>query len=129
LPKSIWGEALLTATYLYNRTPNSSINFKTPYYLKYNIKPNLDNIRIFSSLAYNKEPSNFISKLDSKATPYYLIGFIGSNIYKLYNLKTNKVITSRDCKIIEDYYYKPNNSNNIQEIYSKLEDFKDNNSN
>jgi hypothetical protein len=128
LPKNLWGEALLTATYLYNRTPNSSINFKTPYYLKYNIVPNLNNIRIFGSLAYNKEPSNFTSKLDSKATSYYLIGFIGSNIYKLCNPKTNKIITSRDCKIIEGYYYKPNNSNNIQEIYSKLEDLRDNSS-
>jgi hypothetical protein len=122
LPNNLWGEAILTATYLYNRTPNSSIDFKTPYYLKYNKIPNLDNIRIFGSLVYYKEPSAFTKKLDSKATPYYLIGFIGSNIYKICNPKTNKVITTRDCKIIEGYYYKPNNSNNIQEIFTKLED-------
>jgi hypothetical protein len=125
LPSNLWGEALLTATYLYNRTPNSSINFKTPYYLKYNIVPNLDNIKIFGSLAYYKEPNAFIKKLDSKATPYYLVGFIGSNIYKLCNPKTNKIITSRDCKIIEGYYYKPNNSSNIQKIFTKLEEIKD----
>jgi hypothetical protein len=104
---------------------NSSINFKTPYYLKYNIVPNLDNIKIFGSLAYYKEPNAFIKKLDSKATPYYLVGFIGSNIYKLCNPKTNKIITSRDCKIIEGYYYKPNNSSNIQKIFTKLEEIKD----
>ena len=92
MPKNLWGEALLTATYLYNRTPNSSINFKTPYQSKYNVLPNLDNVRIFGSSAYCKEPSSLISKLDSKATPYYLIGFVGSNIYKLCNPKTNKVI-------------------------------------
>jgi hypothetical protein len=86
--------------------------------------PNLENIKIFGSLAFNKEPSNFTKKLDSKATPYYLIGFIGSNIYKLCNPKTNKVITSRDCKIIEGYYYKPNNSSNIQEIFTKLDSSK-----
>ena len=40
LPKYLWGEAILTATYLYNRTPNSSINFSTPYNLKYKEKPN-----------------------------------------------------------------------------------------
>jgi transposase InsO family protein len=90
LPKKLWGEAILTATYLYNRTPNSSINFKTPYYLKYNKMPNLEHIRVFGSLAYYKEPSSFITKLDSKATPYYLVGFIGSNIYKLCNPTTNK---------------------------------------
>ena len=35
LPFILWGEALLAAIYLYNRTPHSQINFKTPYELKY----------------------------------------------------------------------------------------------
>jgi hypothetical protein len=121
LPKNLWGEALLTATYLYNRTPSSSIDFKTPYYLKYKVMPNISNIRIFGSLVYYKEPSNLTKKLDPKATPYYLIGFIGHNIYKLYNPSSNKIITARDCKIIEGYYYKPNNSTSIQQIFTRLE--------
>jgi len=121
LPKLIWGEAMLTAVYLYNRTPSSSIEFKTPYYLKYKEIPNISNIRIFGSLTYYKEPSQFIKKLDSKATPYYLIGFIGSNIYKLYNPSSNKIITARDCKIIEGYFYKSNNNENIQRIYTRLD--------
>ena len=121
LPKSLQGEAILTATYLYNRTPSSSIRFKTPYELKYKELPNISNIRVFRSLVYNKELNSLIKKLNSRATPYYLIGFVSSNIYKLYNPKSNKVITSRDCKIIEEYYYKPNNNSNIQEIFTKLE--------
>ena len=35
LPKHLWGEAMLTAYYLYNRTLNSCINFQTLYYIKY----------------------------------------------------------------------------------------------
>ena len=107
------GEVILTATYLYNRTPDSSINFSTPYYLKYKEKPNINNIRIFGSLTYYKEPNSFIKKLDPKASAYYLVGFIGKNIYKLYNPINNKTITTRDYVIIEGYYYKPNNSTNI----------------
>lgn len=30
LPKKFWGEALMTATYLINRSPSSAIFFKTP---------------------------------------------------------------------------------------------------
>ena len=75
--------------------------------------PNLDNIRIFRSLAYNKEPEQFRNKLDSKASPYYLIGFIGSNIYKLYNPRNNKSINSRNFKLLEGYFYKANNNSNI----------------
>lgn len=122
LPKSLWGEAILTATYLYNRTPNSSINYKTPYYLKYNKLPNLSNIKIFGSLTYHKEPKDFIKKLDPRATIYYLIGFNSNNLYKLYNPRNNKSIISRDCKILEGYYYKPNNNKTIYKLFEKLED-------
>lgn len=121
LPKIVWGEALLTACYLYNRTPNSSIEFKTPYCLKYKQMPNISNIRVFGSLTYYKEPSMLIKKLDSKAIPFYLIGFVRYNIYKLYNPSSNKIITARDCQIIEGYYYKPNNNTNIQTIFTRLE--------
>jgi hypothetical protein len=75
-------------------------------------------LRIFRSLVYYKEPSP--SKLQARATPYYLIGYISSNIYKLCDSKTNKVITARDCKVLEGYFYKPNNTSNIQEIFTKL---------
>jgi hypothetical protein len=80
--------------------------------------PSLEHLRIFGSLVYYKEPSP--SKLQARATPYYLIGYISSNIYKLCNPKTNKVITARDCKVLEGYFYKPNNTSNIQEIFTKL---------
>ncbi|KAF1931057.1 uncharacterized protein M421DRAFT_27565, partial [Didymella exigua CBS 183.55] len=58
--------------------------------IKYKVLPNLSNIRVFSSLAYYKEPSLFTKKLDSKAIPFYLIGFIGSNIYKLLSDKSER---------------------------------------
>jgi hypothetical protein len=77
LPKELWGEAILASTYYYNRTPNSSIDFKTPYYLKYLKLPNISNIKIFRSLTYYKEP--LVKKLDSRSTPYYLIGYRGDN--------------------------------------------------
>ena len=129
LPKNLQRETILTTTYLYNRTSNSSINFKTPYKLKYKEIPNINNIRIFRSLTYYKEPTSLIKKLDSKASPYYLIGFSSSNIYKLYNPSNNKTIRARDYKIIESYYYKPNNNVNINKIFIKLEDLSSNNNN
>jgi hypothetical protein len=72
-------------------------------------------------LLYYKEPSLFTKKLDPKAIPYYLVGFIGANIYKLYNPSTNKLINARDCKVLEGYYYKPNNSSYIESVFTRLE--------
>ena len=113
LPNKYWAEALISSVYLYNRTPNSSINFITPYKSKYNIKPNINNIRIWGSLVYKLEPKELLknSKLDSRVTPYYLIGYISNNLYKLLNPKTSKVIIARDIKILEDNYYKDNYNN------------------
>jgi hypothetical protein len=31
VPKYLWGEAVLTATYLINRMPNKVLNFETPF--------------------------------------------------------------------------------------------------
>jgi transposase InsO family protein len=78
LPKAYWGEAVIAAVYLYNRTPHSSLQgFTTPYEAKTGEKPDLSNIKTWGSIAYKKE-SIGISKLDPKAELYILVGW-GSN--------------------------------------------------
>lgn len=106
LPRKFWGEALLSSVYLYNRTPNSSLNFVTPYMAKYNKKPDISNIRIWGSLCYKKEPKEFLNKLDSRATPYYLVGYLSNHLYKLLDPKTSRIATARDVQILEGYCYK-----------------------
>jgi len=78
-------------------------------------------MKIFGSLTYYKEPTSLIRKLGSIASPYYLIGFNSSNIYKLYNPSNKKTIRARDCKIVEKSHYRPNNNVNINRILTKLE--------
>jgi Integrase core domain/GAG-pre-integrase domain len=51
LPKYLWGEALNAAVYLYNRTPHTAIDYKTPYEAKYGKKPDLSHIKIWGSIA------------------------------------------------------------------------------
>jgi hypothetical protein len=46
LAKKYWGEAITASVYLYNRTPHSAIDYKTPYELKYGKKSDLNNIKI-----------------------------------------------------------------------------------
>ncbi|CAK1360853.1 unnamed protein product [Cercospora beticola] len=88
LPKTFWGEALEAAVFLYNRTPHSSLGFKSPYELRYNKPPNLDNIRIFGSIAYYTRVK--AKKLDTRAKKAILIEYSDSNIYKLYNLESRR---------------------------------------
>ncbi len=65
LSRIYWGEALLTATYLYNRTPHLDLQFKTPYQMRYSILPDLSNLRKFGSKAYKVEDKP--KKLEPKA--------------------------------------------------------------
>ena len=97
----------MSAIYLYNRTLNSSIDFKTPYEVKYKAKPNIANIKIQGSLSYKKEPKEFLHKLDARSKPYYLIGYTSNNLYRLLDLKSYKVTLARDVKVLEGTYYRP----------------------
>ena len=109
LPLYMWGEAVLAATYLYNRTPHSSINNNTPYELKYNMKPDISNIRVWGSIAYYKNKGNNIKKLEPRANKGYLIGY-GQNQYRIWDITQNKAIWSRDVKILENQFKDSNTS-------------------
>ena len=78
----------------------------SPYeYITSNL-PNLSYIRILGSLAYIlvKEPKP--KDLSNKAEKGILVGFESSNNYLVYIPRINKVVNTRDIKIIEDLYYK-----------------------
>ena len=100
LPKAYQGEAVLAATYLYNRTPNSSIGFKTPYEAKISRKLDILNIRTQGSIVYRVTPKIGRKKLDPRATPYILVGY-GHNQYKLLELGSRRTIWARDVYIFE----------------------------
>src|SRR6185312_8031625 len=107
-PLYLWGEAVLAATYLYNRTPHSALNNKTLYELKYNSKPNISNIRVWGSITYYKNKGSNIKKLEPKANKGILIGY-SQNQYRIWDFNLNKPIWSRDVKILENQFEFNNN--------------------
>ena len=108
LSKPLQGEALLVAIYLYNRTPHSALErYITPYEAKIGKKPDISYIRIQGFICYKKEPKEFLKKLDSRAKPHYLIGYLETpNQVKLLEPNGRKTIMARDVNIIEGYYLK-----------------------
>lgn len=110
LPKSLWGEACLTAVNLYNRTPHAALNYKTPFEMKNNQKPNISSIRTFGSICFYKNKGNHITKLDKRAIKGVLVGF-NHPLYKVYSLETKRCLWVRDIKIIENSFHKGDNQN------------------
>ena len=112
-PKSLWGEAVLAAVYLYNRTPHSGINHKTPYELKYNQKPDISHIRTWGSICFYKIKTP-IKKLVPKGNKAILTGF-GQNQISSLGYRTQKPIGSRDVIVENKFLSSINQDNSIIE--------------
>lgn len=100
LPKTFWGQAILTAAYLKNRMPSNSIDNCTPYYLKFGEDPDLKQLRIFGCSAYMLVPSVHRKKLDDKSKRMIFVGY-SSMGYRLVNPETKQITISRNVKFDE----------------------------
>ena len=67
LPKSFWAVALVTATYIRNRSPTKAIEDKTSFEALYGEKPKVGHMRVvFGCTAYSHISKDERQKLDSK---------------------------------------------------------------
>jgi len=102
-PKELWGEAVLAATYLTNRTPTETVPNKTPYEAWYGHKPDLSKLKVFGCYAYALVPREKRTKLDDNTVTCIMVGY-GPNGYRLWNMDTRKLIYSRDVKFDESRF-------------------------
>ncbi|CAH2083649.1 unnamed protein product [Euphydryas editha] len=104
LQKKLWAEAVGTAAYILNRSPNKALNGKTPFELWNGHKPDLSHLRIFGSEAMVFVPKEKRQKWDKKSKRMILVGYCDNTKgYRLLDEKTYKVIKSRDVTFFESY--------------------------
>lgn len=78
--------AVVAAAYLHNRTVNTNTDSKTPQELFLNIKPQVDNLRVFGSWAFVHVPVERRKKLDDRAVKMCFVGYLaGSKGWKFWN--------------------------------------------
>ena len=95
LPAEAWGEAMITAAALRNRSPVAGKEL-TPFELITGKKPNLSTLRVFGSKAYAHIPKEKRNKLDFKSYAGYLVGYaFNSKGYRIL-LDNNVIVESRD---------------------------------
>lgn len=98
LPRHLWGEAVLTATFLINRCPSKSINNQVPAKI-FGRDSWMNKLRVFGCKGWAVIPPTG-DKLDNRATPVRMVGYAKTG-YKLWDPIKDRVITSRDVRFDE----------------------------
>lgn len=75
LPLKFWGECILTATYLINRTPYILLDGQTPYELLFGAKPSYTQIRTFGCLCYALNETRGGDKFASRSRRCIFVGY------------------------------------------------------
>ncbi|KAI3740618.1 hypothetical protein L2E82_31087 [Cichorium intybus] len=118
LPKPFWGEAVLTACYLINRSPSVPLNFEVPEKIWTGKDITYSHLRVFGCKAFAHVSSQLRKKLDLKSTPCIFIGYGDEEFgYRLWDPELKKVIRSRDVIFYEDQYYDFKASINEQQSF------------
>jgi hypothetical protein len=103
LPKNLWAEAILTASYVLNRTGKSSIEGKTPFELWYGRKGAIDHLRIFGTECFMHVAKVKRQKWDPKSIKGLIVGYSGDKDgYRVWVPGTKIVYQSHDVKFKDE---------------------------
>jgi hypothetical protein len=96
MPAVFWGEAVVMAVYILNRSPTKALNGRTSYEAWHGHKPVVSYLQVFDYLAFGKELGH-IGKLDNRSTPGVFIGYAeGSKAYRILDPGTQRVRMMRN---------------------------------
>lgn len=127
LCQQYWGEAVMTAVYLKNRSPSDALAGRIPEEVWTGSSVDLSHLRVFGCIAYSRIPVQKRTKLDVKSKMFIFVGY--SECTKGYRLCSptdpTRITMSRDVIFLEDRFYKNdiascdnNNCNNSYDIYN-----------
>ncbi|PLW15082.1 hypothetical protein PCASD_21521 [Puccinia coronata f. sp. avenae] len=116
LPKSLWTEAVNTATHLCNLTPSRTRGMRIPYNVWTGKSVSLDVLRPFGCRTYSlipKEKREF--KLNPTAEPGIMLGYENDfSTYRIYKLNKKIVVRTSDVKFDESVFPGLGGNHNIQ---------------
>ncbi|KAJ4768963.1 Retroelement pol polyprotein-like [Rhynchospora pubera] len=105
LPIEFWGECILTAAYLINRTPTRILENKTPYELLFEKTPSYEHVRVFGCLCHVSHRTTVSDKFESRSRKCVFVGYpFGKKGWRVYDMETGNFIVSRDVIFDEDIF-------------------------
>ena len=115
-----WGDAVVCATYLRNRSPSHVIEHKTPHEMWFGHLPSVRRLRIFGSTCYALIPKEQSNKLGARSRRCIFSGYSDtSKEYGLYDEVNKKFVVSRGVIFLETN----KNDKSIKRQLDRLERF------
>lgn len=102
LPKSLWGEAVVTVVYILNNYPTKKLKNKVLEEVWCGKRPSVSHLKVFRSICYKHISDARRRKLDEKSEPMILVGYHKTGAYRLFNPINKKIMMSRDIVIDEN---------------------------
>ena len=100
-----WEQAVMTAVYIYNRTPIHSTKWRTPYELWYGTVPDVAHFKVFGCQAYFHVPEHNWHKLDPKSKEAMFVGYEpDTKGYTLWDRHSQSFIISQDVTFDEEIF-------------------------
>lgn len=105
LPIKFWGEVVLAAAYLINRTPTAIHQGRSPYEILHGVKPNYNQLRVFGSACYVHCLTRDKDKFSKRSRLCVFVGYpFGKKGWKVYDIERNEFLVSRDVVFREDVF-------------------------
>ena len=105
LPIEYWGECVLTAAYLINRTPSVLLKNKTPFEVLFGHAPGYKHLKVLGCLAYAHNSHHKGDKFETRSRRCVFLGYpYGKKGWKLYDLERHVVFVSRDVAFQETIF-------------------------
>lgn len=126
VPMSFWGNCVLTAAHLINRTSVPLLLNKTPYAALFEREEDYSMLKTFGCLAYASTHAVSRSKFDPRVTPCVLVGYqVGVKGFKLYIIAKNSFFISRDVLFFEELFpfHSMKDDQHVTDIESFFESF------
>jgi transposase InsO family protein len=102
VPKFLWSEAVMTATYLINRMPSRILGMKTPYEMVFGKNEFIVPPKVFGCTCFVRDHRPSVGKLDPRAVKCIFIGYSsGQKGYKCWSPSERRTFVSMDVTFRE----------------------------
>ena len=107
LSKTFWADVVSTATYLINRGPSVSMEFRLPEEVWSGKEVKFSHLQVFGCISYVHIDSDARSKLDAKSKICFFIGYGDEKFgYRFWDEQNKKIIRSRNVIFNKQAMYK-----------------------